>query len=95
MYLIFKNKEEAQKRNNQIAVLQGTGDVVDSTKYWFDCIEDVETKEAALVITDESLITEIEKNNLVENINYFVKLTLSEILEINNEITLPNKKINL
>ena len=75
MYLIFENKEEAQKRNNQIAVLQGTGDVVDATKYWFDCIEDVETKKAALVITDESLITEIEKNSLIENIDHFKKLT--------------------
>lgn len=75
MYLIFKNKEEAQKRNNEIALLQGTGDIVDSTKYWFECIQDSATNEVALVITDESLITEIEKNSLVENIDHFKKLT--------------------
>jgi hypothetical protein len=77
MYLIFENKEKAQKRNNEIALLQGSGDINDITKYWFDCIEDAGSSQVALVITDESLITEIEKSKLVDNINHFEKLTWS------------------
>jgi hypothetical protein len=71
MYLIFENVEKANKRNNEIAISQGTADINDTTKYWFECIINPETNEAALVITDETLITEIEKNKLIDNINHF------------------------
>ena len=79
MYLIFTNKEEAQKRNKEIAIIQGVAMEEDTTQFWFECIENTKTKEAALVISDETLITDNEKNNLIENINWFTNFNMPKI----------------
>lgn len=62
-YLIFDSESDAQFRNHEIAVSQGSGGVDDITQYWFGMIINQDGK-AALEISDKSLITESERLKL-------------------------------
>lgn len=61
-YLIFNTESEAQVRNHEICVSQGSGKPGDITQYWFSTI--MNNLECALVVDDESLLTDIERENL-------------------------------
>lgn len=56
-YLIFPTEQDAQDRSHEIAVAQGCSGV---TQYWFGWIVHPTNGEAALQITDESILTEEE-----------------------------------
>lgn len=61
-YLIFPSEAEAQFRNNQIAISQGSGGADDVTQYWFGMI--TKDGKAALVIENEDLLEDSEKAEL-------------------------------
>jgi len=62
-YLIFNTKEEGENRNKEIAISLGCNqNQNDITKYWFAMLE--KGNEIALVITDETLLSEDEKSRL-------------------------------
>lgn len=61
-YLIFNNELEAQNRNNEICISQGSGKPGDITRFWFGIIN--KESDFALVVDDESLLTDIERQNL-------------------------------
>ena len=60
--LSFENIELARQRNKEIAISQGcTGSV---TSYWFGEYEDESM--TGLVITDESLLTDEERERIID-----------------------------
>ena len=60
--LPFENIELARQRNKEIAISQGcTGSV---TSYWFGEYEDENI--TGLIITDESLLTDIERERIID-----------------------------
>lgn len=75
-YLIFPSEADAQFRNHQIAIAQGSGGVDDITQYWFGMITHQDGR-AALEVDNESLllsseVAQLKNEDFMRNENWFI-----------------------